>query len=97
LEIDAGILGGLVGTLLPISFWSQISGSHEAPFPALVLLLLLLIATTPHFPSGQFPPGAAVKIGLIAGLAVLVSAVVIPVLLAWVLWTVPTTGIKATK
>lgn len=81
---SAGIVGGLAGALLPINFWSQAGGVFEAPFVALALLALLALFS-PRFERGHFDVPSALKIGFAAGIALLVSPTLLPVLVAWIL------------
>jgi len=87
LRFDArvGVIGGAIGELLPLNFWTQTSGTWEAPVTGLVLVALttLIGGRFVRRTLSVFPD--AMLIGIVAGLGVLLNAAIIPVLFGWML------------
>jgi hypothetical protein len=80
--LPIGTLAGMTGALLPVNFWVQTSGVFEAPFTACVFMVLCILVCR-MWASASFTAHEGVAFGLTAGVACLLSPVLIPVLAAW--------------
>ncbi|MEN6606887.1 MAG: hypothetical protein ABFD60_06560 [Bryobacteraceae bacterium] len=78
----AGVLAGMAGALLPVNYWSQTSGSFDAPYTALALAALFFLLCR-SCQAGQFAKSEALQFGAVAGLACLLNPVLSTVLTAW--------------
>ena len=74
----AGMLSGIAGALLPIRFRTETRGDWEAPWTAL-LLLLIACWTVRAWRQGTFTRTSSFLRGLLWGLCTLFSATVLPV------------------
>jgi hypothetical protein len=68
-----GMVAGLMGALLPVNRWAENKGSFETPLAAL-MLLLLVSAYLYTWNDGRFSLKRATGLGILGGLAILVSA-----------------------
>ncbi len=77
-----GLVAGIGGALFPVNFWVQTSGLFDAPYTALALLVLCWIIGG-HWLSASFPARGGALFGVAAGVAGLLSPMVLPVICGW--------------
>jgi hypothetical protein len=78
----AGIVGGLGGALLPINFWSQTTGTFDAPFTALALVVLLVLSCR-IWDNGLFTTRDGALFGVASGIGCLINPALVQVTLLW--------------
>jgi hypothetical protein len=84
LGLYTGVLGGLIGAFLPLNFFSQTEGSFETSYTFLSIVLLMSLWMK-VWKDGKLTVGRAVLCGAAVAIAVLTSAVLIPVIACWLL------------
>lgn len=79
LPAAAGLIAGGAGALLPLKYHTEVSGSWEAPWAALAMILLM-IYTARRLRLGTIQPGRALLDGALWGFGVLISPALLPIL-----------------
>jgi hypothetical protein len=87
LGVLPGWVAGMIGALVPISFWAQTMGTFEAPYTSLLLIGLCCVVSRCWI-LDSLGVGDALKIGILASLSCLLNASVVPVLAAWLLMAI---------
>ena len=78
LQANTGLFAGLICALLPVKPLVQIDGDWEAPYTAL-FLLVLAIAVMNQWKRRDASSATALRLGLLWGVALLFSSVLLPV------------------
>ncbi|HEX7361281.1 MAG TPA: hypothetical protein VF283_12390 [Bryobacteraceae bacterium] len=80
LPLACGVLAGLAGVLLPISFWFQISGSVDAPFTAAALVAICILVCRIRA-RRRFTKRNGAALGIATGLCCLLNPVILPIII----------------
>ncbi|MGH9653677.1 MAG: hypothetical protein ACRD6B_09470 [Bryobacteraceae bacterium] len=80
LPLACGVLAGLAGVLLPISFWFQISGSVDAPFTAAALVAICILVCRIRA-RRRFTKRNGAALGVATGLCCLLNPVILPIII----------------
>jgi len=73
-----GGVAGILGGMLPANYWSETKGSFEAALAGFMLMIFCL-ATLRSWRSQNFSVSSAVAVGMISGIALLISPSLAPV------------------
>jgi hypothetical protein len=79
LPLAAGIMAGGAGALLPLKYFTEVSGAWESPWAALAMILLISRAAI-RLRSPTISPWSALLDGVFWGVAILISPSLLPVL-----------------
>lgn len=78
------MLGGAAGAILPINFWTQTSGSFDAPFTAAAFVGLCICICRIRV-KDRFTWREGVTLGIAVGLGCLLSPAILPAIIGWLI------------
>jgi len=78
----SGFVAGMAGALIPVNFWAQTSGTFDPPFTFLSLVVICYFMGR-CWALESFTFGNGARLGILSGVACLLNAAVLQVLVGW--------------